>query len=72
MLIVCEGSKTEPNYLREFIAHHQLSSANIRKSGCPVCRLDLFVRTEYLSPECNFVRLLMHATSGKGGIPHPQ
>jgi hypothetical protein len=33
VLIVCEGSKTEPNYLRELIVHHQLSSANIQITG---------------------------------------
>lgn len=33
VLIVCEGSKTEPNYLRELIAHHQLSSANVEIFG---------------------------------------
>ena len=30
---MCEGSKTEPNYLTEFIRHHQLSSANIQIIG---------------------------------------
>lgn len=29
VLIVCEGEKTEPNYLKEMIAHFQLSSANV-------------------------------------------
>lgn len=33
VLIVCEGSKTEPMYLSEFIADRQLSSANIRIFG---------------------------------------
>ena len=33
VLIVCEGSKTEPHYLREFIAHHRLSSANVEITG---------------------------------------
>jgi len=33
VLIVCEGSKTEPNYLREMISHHQLSSANVQITG---------------------------------------
>lgn len=33
VLIVCEGSKTEPSYLRELIAHHQLSSANVQITG---------------------------------------
>lgn len=33
VLIVCEGSKTEPNYLRELIAHYQLSSANVEILG---------------------------------------
>lgn len=33
VLIVCEGSKTEPYYLRELIAHYQLSSANVEVHG---------------------------------------
>ena len=33
VLIVCEGSKTEPNYLRELISHFQLSSANVEITG---------------------------------------
>lgn len=33
VLIVCEGSKTEPSYLHELIAHHQLSSANVQITG---------------------------------------
>jgi len=33
VLIVCEGEKTEPNYLRELIAHYQLSSANVEIVG---------------------------------------
>ena len=33
VLIVCEGSQTEPNYLRELVAACQLSSANVRITG---------------------------------------
>lgn len=33
VLIVCEGEKTEPNYLRELIAHYQLSSAEVAIVG---------------------------------------
>jgi hypothetical protein len=33
VLIVCEGSKTEPNYLDELIRFHQLSSANVTITG---------------------------------------
>lgn len=33
VLIVCEGEKTEPNYLQELIAHFQLSSANVAIKG---------------------------------------
>ena len=33
VLIVCEGSKTEPNYLREIVAHYRLSTANVEITG---------------------------------------
>lgn len=33
VLIVCEGSKTEPNYLREVVAHYRLSVANVEITG---------------------------------------
>lgn len=33
VLIVCEGEKTEPNYLREFIEYHRLSTANVTVTG---------------------------------------
>lgn len=33
VLIVCEGSKTEPNYLRELIAYLKLNSANVEVYG---------------------------------------
>ena len=33
VLIVCEGSKTEPNYLQELIDHLELNSANIAIDG---------------------------------------
>ena len=33
VLIVCEGSKTEPNYCREMVIQHRLSTANIEITG---------------------------------------
>jgi len=33
VLIVCEGSKTEPNYFEEIQAHYQISSLNIVIDG---------------------------------------
>lgn len=33
VLIVCEGEKTEPNYLAELISQWQLSSANVQVKG---------------------------------------
>ncbi len=33
ILIVCEGSKTEPNYLREMIRHFQINGANVKVTG---------------------------------------
>ncbi len=33
VLIVCEGSKTEPNYLVELINHFKLSTANVEVDG---------------------------------------
>jgi len=33
VLIVCEGEKTEPNYLKETIRHFQLSGANVIVTG---------------------------------------
>ena len=33
ILIVCEGSKTEPNYFREMIDHFKLSTANVVVDG---------------------------------------
>ena len=33
VLVVCEGSKTEPNYLRELADHLMLSSANVEVDG---------------------------------------
>ncbi len=33
VLIVCEGSKTEPHYFQGLIAHYQLNSANIKVTG---------------------------------------
>ncbi len=33
VLIVCEGEKTEPNYLKELIAHFKLNTANVEIDG---------------------------------------
>ena len=33
VLIVCEGSKTEPNYFREIIDHLKLTTANVEVDG---------------------------------------
>ncbi len=33
VLIVCEGSKTEPNYFRELVDHLRLNTANIEIDG---------------------------------------
>lgn len=33
VLIVCEGSKTEPNYFQELIDHHEINTANVRVDG---------------------------------------
>lgn len=33
VLIVCEGSKTEPNYFRELVDHLRLNSANVEVDG---------------------------------------
>jgi len=33
VLIVCEGSKTEPLYFEELVDHYEIHSANIRVSG---------------------------------------
>lgn len=33
VLIVCEGEKTEPNYLRELLDNYELSSANVEVDG---------------------------------------
>lgn len=33
VLIVCEGEKTEPNYLREMIGYLQLSGTNVKVTG---------------------------------------
>jgi RloB-like protein len=43
VLIVCEGSKTEPHYLNEICVHHSLHSANIQ------------VRPSQLGTECKQV-----------------
>ena len=33
VLIVCEGSKTEPNYFNELIQHYRIPSANVKITG---------------------------------------
>jgi len=33
VLIVCEGEKTEPNYLKEMVAHFRLNTANVEVTG---------------------------------------
>ncbi|MDP2227734.1 MAG: RloB family protein [Moraxellaceae bacterium] len=33
VLIVCEGSKTEPNYFRELIDHYEINTANVQVDG---------------------------------------
>lgn len=33
VLIVCEGSKTEPNYFRELVDHLKLNTANVEVDG---------------------------------------
>lgn len=34
VLIVCEGSKTEPTYFRELVDHLKLNTANVEIDGC--------------------------------------
>jgi hypothetical protein len=59
VLIVCEGSKTEPNYLRELIAHHQLSSANVQIVGdggaAPISVVDYAIAQFEKDPDYNSV-----------------
>ena len=59
VLIVCEGSKTEPNYLRELIVHHQLSSANVQIVGdggaAPVSVVDYAIEQFEKDPDYNSV-----------------
>lgn len=59
VLIVCEGSKTEPNYLRELIAHHQLSSANVQIVGdggaAPISVVDYAIAQFEKDPDYNRV-----------------
>jgi hypothetical protein len=33
VLIVCEGSKTEPNYFNELIEYYEINSANVAIDG---------------------------------------
>jgi len=59
VLIVCEGSKTEPYYLRELIAHHQLSSANVQIIGdggaAPISVVDYAIEQFEKDPDYNSV-----------------
>lgn len=59
VLIVCEGSKTEPNYLRELIAHCQLSSANVQITGeggsAPISVVDHAIKLFDKDPDYNAV-----------------
>lgn len=59
VLIVCEGSKTEPNYLRELIAHYRLSTANIEITGdggsAPKSVVDLAIQLFEADPDYNAV-----------------
>jgi hypothetical protein len=59
VLIVCEGSKTEPSYLRELIAHHQLSSANVQIVGdggaAPISVVDYAIEQFEKDPDYNSV-----------------
>jgi len=59
VLIVCEGSKTEPNYLRELIVHHQLSSANVQIVGdggaAPISVVDYAIEQFEKDPDYNSV-----------------
>ncbi len=59
VLIVCEGSKTEPNYLRELIVHYQLSSANVKITGeggsAPISVVDHAIELFDKDPDYNAV-----------------
>lgn len=59
VLIVCEGEKTEPNYLREMIAHFQLSSANVAIVGdggaAPISVVELALEMFRADPDYNAV-----------------
>jgi len=59
VLIVCEGAKTEPNYLRELQAHYQLSSANLQITGeggsAPKSVVDLAIRLFDQDPDYDSV-----------------
>lgn len=59
VLIVCEGEKTEPNYLKEMIAHFQLSSANVAIVGeggaAPISVVELALEMFRKEPDYNSV-----------------
>ena len=51
VLIVCEGARTEPNYLRELRDHYRLSTANIEVFGTGDDPLNLVKRALLLAKE---------------------
>jgi len=59
VLIVCEGSKTEPNYLREVVAHYRLSVANVEITGnggsAPMSVVDQAIKLFEKDPDYNAV-----------------
>jgi len=43
VLIVCEGEKTEPNYLKEMVVHFRLNTANVEVTGdCGSSPIDVY------------------------------
>ena len=59
VLIVCEGAKTEPNYLRELVAHYQVSGANVQITGeggsAPKSVVDLAIKSFEKDPDYDSV-----------------
>ena len=51
VLIVCEGCKTKPNYLKELIKHYKLSTANVALGAAQPKLLNQFI--------CGFYRILV-------------
>ncbi|GGP44547.1 RloB family protein [Shewanella saliphila] len=52
ILIVCEGSKTEPLYFKELIRHHKLASANVVvDQNVETCPLKLFRHAKKIAKE---------------------